>query len=601
MAAAAVALALALVTAPAGAQETVVADREVDATSGLALLADATGGSGSTAVANAYADLRLWNGTWGSGEIDDVAELAVTTDSAIAEALDVAASIYPTVEDAYAVAVGSTDTAATIETIGGWNDASAVRFSDLLYPGSLTNVRNQIGVPAYWKAGATGRGIDIAIIDSGIVPVPGLDDPSKIVNGPDLSFESQVTSLRYMDTFGHGAHLAGIMVGESENLTGIAPDARLVNLKVASHDGAVDVTQMIAAIDWVVQHRNDGGLNIRVLNLSYGTQALHAYESDALAHAVEQAWNAGIVVVAAAGNDGPGVPLRSPAYNPTVIAVGAVDGGLLGTDGDAVADFSSCGLGDRAVDVVAPGRSIVSYRNPGSFADVNYPLAKVGEDLFMGSGTSQATAVVAGAVALVLDRHPGLTPDQVKGLLAGTATKLAGATPVCQGSGLINLASALAAVAPGGSDLRAPTEGLGRLDATRGGAFVQHEGVVLTGNFDIFGAPFAAAEWAKGTANGSTWTGGVWNGNIWTGDGWSGKSWTTQTWVSVLWAAPSWSGGRWASDDWAGGSWSGGSWSGGSWSGGSWSGGSWSGGSWAGGSWSGGSWSGGSWSGGSWS
>src|SRR5204862_7162184 len=97
-----------------------------------------------------------------------------------------------------------------------------------------------------------------ALIDAGVVPVPGLP-AAQIVNGPDLSFESQSDKLRYLDTFGHGTHMAGIIVGNdsSVGLKGIATKAKLTSVKVGSAGGVVDVSQLLAATDWVVQHRND--------------------------------------------------------------------------------------------------------------------------------------------------------------------------------------------------------------------------------------------------------------------------------------------------------------------------------------------------------
>src|SRR6266480_3442729 len=183
----------------------------------------------------------------------------------------------------------------------------------------------------------TGRGVGIALVDSGIAPVTGLADPTRVVNGPDLSFESQSPNLRYLDTYGHGTHMAGIIAGRDPNLSddqlpttmsfaGMAPGARLVNMKVAAADGAVDVSQVVAAIDWAVAHRKDPNLNIRVLNLSFGTESLQDERLDPLSHAVESAWRNGIVVVVAAGNDGSAATrLIMPAMNPYVLAVGAAD------------------------------------------------------------------------------------------------------------------------------------------------------------------------------------------------------------------------------------------------------------------------------------
>src|SRR5919106_5294068 len=140
-----------------------------------------------------------------------------------------------------------------------------------------------------WNTGVTGAGVDVAVIDSGVVPVNGLTAPGKVVNGADLSFESQSAQLRDLDTYGHGTHMGGIIAGGRVRLAsdgtsgdtifhmGVAPEARLVSVKVADVNGVTDVSQVLAAIDWVVQHRRDGDLNIRVLNLSFGTDGVQGY------------------------------------------------------------------------------------------------------------------------------------------------------------------------------------------------------------------------------------------------------------------------------------------------------------------------------------
>jgi len=154
-----------------------------------------------------------------------------------------------------------------------WEDASFVSVPQLDdFSGSLNSIaQSTIGAEKFWEEGYDGSGVDIALIDSGVVPVAGLTIPGKVINGPDLSFESQADDLRYMDTYGHGTHLAGIIAGDDgtkDGFRGVAPGARLLNMKVAGYDGAVDVSQVIAAIDWVVQHRYDNGMNIRVINLA---------------------------------------------------------------------------------------------------------------------------------------------------------------------------------------------------------------------------------------------------------------------------------------------------------------------------------------------
>ncbi|HMC70284.1 MAG TPA: S8 family serine peptidase, partial [Mycobacteriales bacterium] len=286
--------------------------------------------------------------------------------------------------------------------------------------GSLPRTAQTVNATTPSAANATGNGVDVAVVDSGIAPVAGLTDANKIVNGPDISFDSQSNKSAYVDDYGHGTHIAGIIAGNARGkrsgFNGLAPDARLLNVKVADAGGAVDVSQVIAAIDWVVQHRTDNGLNVRVLNLSFGTDSAQSYVDDPLAFAAEVAWRNGIVVVTAAGNDGTDLGrMTDPATDPFVIAVGSDDAkGTPQTSDDAISDFSSWGDGTRNPDVVAPGRSIVSLRDPGSYNDSTYPSARVTPKLFRGSGTSQATAVVSGVAADLLQAHSDLTPDQVK-------------------------------------------------------------------------------------------------------------------------------------------------------------------------------------------
>jgi serine protease AprX len=446
-------------------------------------------------------------------------------------------------------------------------------------------------------ASLTGAGIGVALIDSGIAPVPGLNQPGKVINGPDLSFESQTPGLADIDTYGHGTHMAGIIAGSDPatgpgtyRFDGIAPGATLISLKVAAADGASDVSQVIAAIDWVVTHRDDPGLNIRVLNLSFGTDSAQDPKLDPLSHAVEAAWRKGIVVVVSAGNNGASATrLSMPAVNPYVIAVGAAD--AVGTEAradDTVATFSSRGNATRHADVLATGRSVVSLRDPGSYIDTAYPGAKVTDAtgnprFFRGSGTSQAAAVVSGSVALLLQQRPALTPDQVKALLVRTADPLAGADPVAAGAGQIDIAGAAALLTPKDTaqTFQAAT-GLGSLESARGSAHAvdADSGLPLSGEKDIFGKPWAAKTWTAAAKDGKAWNGGTWNGTAWTGNAFTGKSWAAKTWTVGSWTANTWTGRSWAGDTWSGRSWAGNGWTGRSWADNSWLGRSWAGRSW---------------------
>jgi serine protease AprX len=440
---------------------------------------------------------------------------------------------------------------------------------------SMADLATATGAQSVWAMSdpsgqkITGNGIGVALIDSGITPVTGLTDPGKVINGPDLSVESQASNLRHLDTFGHGTHMAGIIAGHDPGVTdttltdptkfvGIAPDAHLINLKVAAADGAADVSQVIAAIDWTVTHRNDPGLNIRVINLSYGTDSSQDPRLDPLSHAVESAWRNGIVVVAAAGNEGAtATQLTMPAQNPYVIAVGASDPQTkVDPKDDTVSTFSSRGNATRHADLLAPGKSVTSLRDPGSYIDVTYPTGLVPGDttgrFFRGSGTSQATAVLSGAAALLLQQRPTLTPDQVKRLLTSSANPMKKADPISAGAGTLNVATAAAAATPAYTQTSAASTGTGSLEQSRGGSHIADPttGVELTGEQDIMGHPWTPATWAPAAHAGQAWSGGTWNGNTWAGSSWTGTSWTTRTWNDTTWTARTWSGTAWSGRIW---------------------------------------------------
>jgi serine protease AprX len=210
------------------------------------------------------------------------------------------------------------------------------------------------------------------------------------------------------------------------------------SLGVAGATGETHIAQVIAAIDWVVEHKNDNGLNIRVLNLSLGLPGVPTSAADPLSAAVERAWNAGIVVVAAAGNRGNNAGgIDSPAISPYVIAVGAHESYDSSGAQDWIAPWSSGGTTTRHADVVAPGRSIMSFRVPGSFVDQKCPTAVVDDRYFLGSGTSQSAAVVSGFTAALLSRDPSLTPDQVKYLFMTEAKDLKETPSDVDGNGKI--------------------------------------------------------------------------------------------------------------------------------------------------------------------
>jgi serine protease AprX len=477
--------------------------------------------------------------------------------------------------------------------------------------GSLYNVAQVTRAKDAWNKGWTGKGVDVALIDSGVVPVKGLTS-GNVVNGPDLSFESQDPDLLHLDTFGHGTHMASIIAGrdvaasgqtyaksDTHSFNGVAPDARVISLKVAAADGGCDVSQVIAAIDWVAQHSRDNGLNIRVLNLSYGTDSTQDAALDPLDFAVENAWRAGIAVVVSSGNDGQNrAALADPANDPLVIAVGADDTNDTDSVGDdRVAPFTQMGTSSRRVDLIAPGLHVLGLRNPGSSADLGNASARVGTRFFRGTGTSQSAAVVSGLAALCLQRYPTATPDQVKKALTASVTVPASLKPTYPGVGVPDVNKAIGSALPSlATSAQAPTgaTGLGTLEGARGSIHVDGGYGALTGERDVFGNAWDAGTWATASAQGTSWNGGAWRGETvvgsWDGSAWSGSAWSDADWTGNAWGGHAWSGHAWSNGSWDGSAWSGSAWSGSAWSGSAWSGSAWSG-AWATSGWQAASWS----------
>jgi serine protease AprX len=440
--------------------------------------------------------------------------------------------------------------------------------------------------------GVDGRGVGVALIDTGVAPVPGLA-ASRVVNGPDLSFESQAPNLRYLDTNGHGTHMAGIIAGNdpAAGFTGVAPGAKITSVKVGTADGAVDVSQVIAGIDWVVAHRSDDtSAPIRVINLSYGTDSLQGYQTDPLNFAVENAWKAGIVVVVAGGNTGVTNRLTSPATDPYVLSVGSVNArnvpiNFTTVTGSTVSAFSASTTG-RRVDIAAAGESVVSLRNPGSYVDTAYPTARVGTALFKGSGTSQATAVVSGVVALMLQKTPSMTPDKVKTYLKTTGSPISTTNPADAGITMVNAPSAVALTMVATTTQTFPAAtGTGTLEAARGSSHIVDTTAPLSGERTVLG-PFTATTWAAASKAKTSWQGGLWMGQRLAGDGWTGTSWAAKTWAAATWTGTSWAGSAWCDTGWSGRAWSGRAWSDGDWSGRAWSGRYWSSSQWSSIGWS---------------
>ena len=370
----------------------------------------------------------------------------------------------------------------------------------------------------------------IALVDSGVQQRS--DFGSRVIASVNLSTIAGNTSLN--DDSGHGTFVAGIAAGAAPDLAGAAPTAPLVSIKVMDAQGEANTSDVIAACQWILDHKDQ--YNIRVANFSmhsgYGTNSYR----DPLDKAVEALWFNGVTVVAAAGNYGtsnttPSGVLYSPGNDPFVITVGAVDlGGTAHANDDSAAPWSAWGYTEDGFfkpEISAPGRYIVGPVPAGSTLTQEKPGNMVGTDRIQLSGTSFAAPVVSGTVAEILARHPGWTPDQVKGALMKTARVVRNGNPL--------------------------SAGLGELTADRAAALLgtpPNPNLVLdqfvrTGVDNTTGLSFDSMSWSStATANMS------WNSMSWTDQSWSDMSWTDQSWASMSWTDMSWTDMSWTDMSW---------------------------------------------------
>ena len=368
-----------------------------------------------------------------------------------------------------------------------------------------------IGADRLWNESPylQGQGITVAVVDSGIA---NHADISRIATS--INFSSYSTDTN--DEFGHGTHVAGIIGGDSSAIDGmhmgIAPKVNLIDIKVSNAEGMSLTSDVVEALEWI--YNNKDVYNIRVVNLSLNSAVPEPYHVSALDAALEILWFNGVVVVVSAGNNGTGydpVTVFPPANDPFVITVGAAD--ELGTQGisdDTVASFSAFGItedGFSKPDLVAPGRNIISaLASMNARLLIDHPSHYVDPNYFRMSGTSMAAPMVAGAVALLLQDEPNLTPDQVKfRLMASANPNWSGYVPVKAGAGYLDAYAAVHGTTTEGANL----------------AVLASE-LLWTGSNPI------------------TWGTVSWNSVSWNSVSWNSVSWNSVSWNSVSWNSSIW-------------------------------------------------------------
>ena len=355
-------------------------------------------------------------------------------------------------------------------------DRQLTAFGHLATTTGAEAVRSQtsvsvLGLPISYTL--DGSGIGIAVVDSGIASDhSSFRDAlgfSRVVYSQDFTGEGRTD-----DPYGHGTHVASLAAGSNQvssgAYTGIAPNAKLINLRVLNADGIGSTANLLAALEWLLA--NSGIYQIKVVNLSLGMPAIDSAANDPACNAVRRLVDEGIVVVAAAGNNGNGLDnnklygqIHSPGIDPAVITVGAAN--TLGSDvrsDDVVTNFSSRGPTrgrwidetgqahyDNLIkpDLIAPGNKLVGAASPGNRIAAQHPDLEVNtsapprQRMMYLSGSSMASPTVAGAAALLLEANPTLTPNLIKAILMLTAQQLAGFNTFEQGAGQLNLEGAV--------------------------------------------------------------------------------------------------------------------------------------------------------------
>jgi serine protease AprX len=382
------------------------------------------------------------------------------------------------------------------------------------------------GVRPLWGEATTAQTPTIAIVDSGIDKShPCFGGGNRIIQRQVLTTLSQGSDD---DTRGHGTFVAGIAACSAPGFAGAAPQANLVDLDVMDDSGMARTSDVIAAAEWIYNHRESK--NIRVANFSLHTTMPSNFTKDPLDRAVEKLWFGGVVVVVAAGNYGlptgpSGVPY-APGNDPFVITVGAIDlEGSTNPRRHEVPNWSAYGYtkdGFRKPEISAAGRYIIGPVPANATLKLAKPENVVSSTYMRLSGTSFAAPIVAGAAAQILAKHPNWTPDQVKGALMLRARYV-------PEEGLTGAA------------------GVGEINASRSASVSNPPNPNLALNRFVVpdpvnGAPvFDSVSWTDAARNNVSWTDATWSDVSWTDASWSAVTWSDVTWSDVSWSDVTWS------------------------------------------------------------
>ena len=357
----------------------------------------------------------------------------------------------------------------------------------------------------------------MAVIDSGTNQEKDLQvDPTKAK--PDsrvleqLTFNSNAGHVN--DATGHGTHVAGIIGGSGYKsgglYAGIAPEVNFISLKISDDNGMAYESDAIGAMQWVLDHKDK--YNIRAVNMSVNSTQESSYHTSPLDAAAEILWFNGIVVVASVGNKGPAggynTANAAPANDPFIITVGATnEHGSANISNDTLASFSAHGItvdGFNKPEIIAPGTDIISILGPGNWIPEHPDHVVLNGEYFRLSGTSMSAPMVTGAVILLLQDEPDLTPDQVKYRLINSGQFIGGGDPYL--------------------DIFAAVTGTSSESANTGLVASQ---LLWSGDDPV--------SWDSVAWNSVAWNSVAWNSVAWNSVAWNSVAWNSVAWNSVFW------------------------------------------------------------------
>ncbi|MCJ7700300.1 MAG: S8 family serine peptidase, partial [Anaerolineales bacterium] len=412
-----------------------------------------------------------------------------------------------------------------------------------------------LGVRQVWEMGLRGEGVGVAVIDSGIF----MDrDFSEIPGKPQMRIDKAVSfnGDTTTDIYGHGTHVAGIVGGNGtasgEFYSGIAPKVNFINLKISDEYGMAYESDTVEALKWALDNKE--AYNIRVVNLSINSTVESSYNESPIDVALEILWFNGIVVVASSGNKGPdggyNTVNAAPANDPFVITVGSSDEhGTSDRADDSIAPFSSLGTtsdGFIKPEINAPGVNIISVLASASDWEAMAPdRVLVDGEYFRISGTSMAAPMVTGAVALLLQSEPDLTPDQVKYRLTHATGWLDG-TPYLDVFSLITTPTTESA-----NQGIKPHDLLAKMAMIAYWASAEGEE-----NIDWDAVNWNAVNWNAVNWNAVNWNAVNWNAVNWNAVNWNAVNWNAVNWNAVNWNAVNWNSVNWNAVNWNSVTWS---------------------------------------------